>query len=107
DATALAQDPALRIAISPRRLDDHLDARERRDVGRSADPSDERVTLLRIELAPLDRPAGRRIEPLASARQEVFGGLHHGDIDPDASDDVSDPGTHQTETHHADPRHVL
>ena len=60
-----------------------------------------------IELAPLDRAAGRRIDPLASACQQLFGRLQHDDLDPDTGEDLRDAGTHETETHHTDPVDVL
>ena len=60
-----------------------------------------------IELAPLDRAAGRRIDPLASACQQLLGRLQHDDLDPDTGEDLGDAGTHETETHHTDPVDVL
>ena len=96
------RDRELRIPILRRSLDDQLDIGERRNFGRPTDPPDDRVALLGFELASFDRPAGRGLDPLPSARQELFGGLEHGDVDPDASDNLGDPRAHESETHHGD-----
>ena len=107
DTIQLAEDRDLGVAIFRRGLDDQLNVGEGRDVGRPPDPLDERVALLVMELSPLDRTSGRSIDPVASARKQLFGRLQHDDLDPDTGEDLGDTGTHETETHHTDPVDVL